>query len=246
MDTARVLEVASAAARAAGALIRACSGGAAIAGAKADHADLVTQTDRDCQAAILAAVRAAFGEAHAFLGEEDVPAGAAASAAAIAEKLALGGVLWVCDPIDGTTNFVHGLPLSCVSIGVALDGVVQVAVVYDPHRDELFSAVRGGGARCNGAPMRVAQCGAMREALFGWGLHHERRVGKTMLRAADTFMDHCRGLRALGSATLMVRGLGAGRRAAPGGPPLRFARQAPHSRGPGELGYFWDGTLCAP
>ena len=209
MDTARVLAVASAAARAAGALILAHSGRAAIAGTKADAADLVTQTDRDCQAVILDSVRAAFGEAHRFLGEEDVPAGPAAAAAAIAASLALGGVLWVVDPIDGTQNFVHGLPLSCVSIGVAEEGVVAVAVVYDPHRDELFSAVRGGGAHCNGAPMRVAQCGAMREAMFGWGLHHARHVGKTMLRACDTLMDRCRGVRALGSAALMVRVAGA-------------------------------------
>ena len=205
MDTARVLEVAKASARAAGALILSCSGKTAVDKTKADFQDLVTQTDRDCQTIIQQHVAEAFGDAHSLLGEEDVPPGAEAARAAIADKLAAGGVLWVLDPIDGTTNFVSGIPLSCVSIGVAYNGEVQVAVIYHPHLDELFHAVRGGGAFVNDKPLRVATCDAMKDALFGWGLHHARHVSKTMLRAADTFIDHCRGLRSLGSAALMVR-----------------------------------------
>jgi myo-inositol-1(or 4)-monophosphatase len=203
-DLSRILAVAEAAARSAGALITAFTGKASVESTKADYADLVTATDAQCQQLISEAVRSAFGAGHHFLGEEDVPPGAEAASAAVHSKLSLGGHLWVVDPIDGTTNFVAGLPLSCVSIGVAYNGVVVVGVIYDPHRDEMFSAVRGRGATLNGAPLRTAQCTAMKDALFGWGLHHARHVSKTMLRAADVFVDHTRGLRALGSAALMV------------------------------------------
>jgi fructose-1,6-bisphosphatase/inositol monophosphatase family enzyme len=203
MDHARVLEVASQAARAAGALIVAHAGRAAVESTKADFQDLVTQCDKDCQKIIFDAMRCAFGETHAFLGEEDVPPGAEAASAAIAGMVSSPLPLWVCDPIDGTTNFVSGVPFSCVSIGVSLGGVVVVAVIYDPHRNELFSAVRGEGAFLNGAPLRVAGCTVMKEALMGWGLHHARNVSKTMLRAAEHFVDHVRGLRALGSAALV-------------------------------------------
>ena len=201
-----VLAVATSAARSAGSRIRQFSGGAPVLATKADFQDLVTAVDKEAQDIIFAAVRAAFGDAHAFLGEEDVPPGAFASAAAIAAVLAARKeAVWVVDPIDGTTNFAAGLPLSCVSIGVAdAAGAVCVAVIYDPHRDELFHAVRGGGAFLNGAPIRVAPTEELRNSLWGWGLHHARHVSKTMLRAADTFVDEVRGLRALGSAVRRV------------------------------------------
>jgi len=88
-----------------------------------------------------------FNLRHYILGEESVPPGMEASAAALAELLSPGGAewLWVVDPIDGTTNFVHGMPLSAISIGVAYRGEVVVAVIMDPFAGEIFSAVKGGG-----------------------------------------------------------------------------------------------------
>lgn len=98
-----------------------------------------------------------------------------------------------------------------VSIGVAYKGRVVVGVIYEPHRDELFSAVRGRGASLNGAPMRVSGETAMRAALIGYGLHHQRHVAKTMLRSAEALIDVCRGMRALGSAALMMAYVACGR-----------------------------------
>jgi len=211
MDLALTLAVAQDAAKAAGALILAHSGRISVEKTKEDLRDLVTKTDAECQQLIHSTMMAAFGDTHAFLGEEDVPPGASAASAAIAEKVSSPHPLWVVDPIDGTMNFISGVPFSCVSIGVAFEGKVRVAVIYDPHRGEMFTATLGGGAFLNGAPMRTASCSAMQDAVFGWGLHHARNVGKTMLRAADTFMDKVRGMRALGSAALMMAYVAAGR-----------------------------------
>src|SRR6185295_12205813 len=66
------------------------------------------------------------------------------------------GACWVFDPIDGTTNYAHGIPIFCASLALEIDGVPQVAAVFDPNRQELFTAVRGGGAFLNGRPLRVS------------------------------------------------------------------------------------------
>ena len=212
LDTRAVLAVAIRAARVAGARIKTFTGGAPVLSTKADYCDLVTAEDRRCQDDIQAVIIEAFGDTHLFLGEEDVPPGAEASAAAIAAFLARGKPLWVVDPIDGTTNFASGLPISCVSIGIAnAAGAVCVGVIFDPHRDELFHAVRGGGAFLNGSPIRVAAAPDLRASLWGWGLHHARHVGKTMLRAADVFSDNVRGLRGLGSAAIELAYVACGR-----------------------------------
>lgn len=179
MDRQAVLKVAVSAARAAGAHMKAHSGRSHVLTTKADYKDLVTKTDKECQDMVLAHVREAFGETHEFLGEEDVPSGKEAASKAIADKVSSPLPLWVIDPIDGTTNFIAGLPLSCVSIGVAEGGVVNVAVIYDPFQNEMFTAVRGEGAFLNGEKIGVIKLVDMRQALFGWGLHHARNVSKT-------------------------------------------------------------------
>lgn len=205
-----IVDVASHAARAAGALILRHAGRVAIAGTKADEADLVTAIDRECQAVIKSAVAAAF-PAHAFLGEEDVAPGSAAAAAALDAAISSAPFLWVVDPIDGTTNFVCGIPLSCVSIGVALRGVVVAAVLYEPSRDELFTATRGGGAFINGARCAVGAEETLSRAVLGFGLHHMPHVARAMVTAASAVSPHCRGLRALGSAALMLAYVACGR-----------------------------------
>jgi myo-inositol-1(or 4)-monophosphatase len=108
---------------------------------------------------------------HDFLGEEDVPPGKEASAAAIEAKLfnSDSDWLWIVDPIDGTTNFVHGMPLSMPSIAVAYKGEVMVGVIYDQHRDELFTATRGGGAFMNGKPIKVGDQDIIGDAVVAMG-----------------------------------------------------------------------------
>lgn len=150
-------QVAEAAARGAGELI-AAGYGAEVKSTKASSRDLLTEVDGAAQQLIEAKVRNAF-PSHRFLGEESVEAGQAASALALGEALEGGNEwVWVVDPIDGTTNFATGLPLSTVSIACVRDGDVVVGVVYDPSRDEMFSAITGGGATCNGEPMSCERC----------------------------------------------------------------------------------------
>ena len=150
-----VLRVAESAGREAAAVVRARLG-ADVIKTKASRGDLLTEVDGAVQELIEARVRASF-PSHGFLGEESVPAGAKASAAALAA--AMDAVesewLWICDPIDGTTNFVQSLPLVGISIGVARRPVgetewsLAAGVIVDPFKDEVFSATAGGGATLN-------------------------------------------------------------------------------------------------
>jgi myo-inositol-1(or 4)-monophosphatase len=108
---------------------------------------------------------------HNFLGEEDVPPGKEASAAAIQQKLidTQDEWLWIVDPIDGTTNFVHGMPLCMPSIAATYNGQVLVGVIYDCHRDELFTAIAGQGAFMNGNPIRVGVQESLGDAIVAMG-----------------------------------------------------------------------------
>jgi myo-inositol-1(or 4)-monophosphatase len=206
-----VLAVIVAAARAAGAIIRASSGRIAVEATKATVQDLVTKADKECQDLIERAVLAAFPAA-AFLGEESVGAGSAASAAALERALApRSELLFVVDPIDGTANFVHGVPFSCVSIGVARCNELAVACIYEPYRDELFTAVRGRGASLNGARMAVSPEPDFSRAMLAYGLGSSPRVAAVMLRAVGAVQEGSRGQRSLGSAALHLAYVAAGR-----------------------------------
>jgi len=163
VTAADVLSVAEAAGRAAAQVVRSRLGAAVIT-TKASRGDLLTEVDPEVERLIQRMVAEAF-PSHAFLGEESVPAGAKASVAALnaAMDASESEWLWICDPIDGTTNFVQSLPLVGISIGVArraADGSwrMECGVIVDPLRGgapEVFSAVRGGGAYLDGAPICV-------------------------------------------------------------------------------------------
>ena len=145
-------------------------GSAEVKATKLDRADLVTAVDGECQEIIEARIRAWEG-VHSLLGEESVPPGADAAVVALQEMLgpaaAEGEWLWIIDPIDGTTNFVAGLPLCAVSIGIAdaRSGARMGAVVLDPFRDECFTAWRGAGAWLNGEPMRCSEVSELSDAV---------------------------------------------------------------------------------
>jgi myo-inositol-1(or 4)-monophosphatase len=204
-----IRDCAEQAARAAGQLIRA-GRGAAVRATKANARDLVTEVDGQCQAAIEALVAARF-PGHRFLGEEAVEAGPEASAAALAQSLELSGWLWVVDPIDGTTNFASGLPLSAVSIGVAFAGEVIVGIIYDPYQDELFSAIKGTGCFCNGAVVRSRRCGSLGEAVVFAGSPPSTTSMRPSLRGITHLMPRVRTVRLVGSAALMLAWVAAGR-----------------------------------
>src|ERR1700694_3046814 len=83
------------------------------------------------------------------------------------------GPCWVFDPIDGTTNYAHGLPIFCASLALEIDGVAQVAAIYDPNRRELFTAERGAGAFLNGRPLRVSAAARLVDALLVTGFPYD-------------------------------------------------------------------------
>lgn len=205
-----LVDVAAAAAHRAGALMLSHTGRrVAVAATKAGIQDLVTEVDKQCQDVIEAHIKAAFPHAD-FLGEESVPPGAAAADAAI--RAAQGSrLLFVVDPIDGTTNFVCDLAISVVSIAVASGGEVVGGVVHNPYRGETFTAVKGGGAWLNGARLAVSPAAALGDATLAYGLHHRPEVARCMLRGLTAVTGACRGARSLGSAALHLAYVAAGR-----------------------------------
>ena len=126
--------------------------------------DFLTETDGAVERHLRDRIAAAFPE-DGFLGEESV-----SNAAARRD-----GGLWVVDPIDGTANFVTGVPVWCLSIGYHLDGTAVLGVVHDPNADELFAARRGAGASLNGRPIRASAATSLIEGTVGIG--YSSRIG---------------------------------------------------------------------
>ena len=122
------------------------------------QSDFVTEVDRAAEAAILDVLREAY-PSHGILAEESGLAGTNPESE----------YQWIIDPLDGTTNFIHGLPQYAISIGLAHKGVMTQGVVYDPNRNELFTATRGGGAFLNDKRIRVSKRIKLDEALIGTG-----------------------------------------------------------------------------
>jgi len=162
--------------------------------------DLVTEVDLAVEHMFRAMIAERF-PSHQILAEE---LGGAAVAPA--------GPCWIFDPIDGTTNYAHGLPIFCASLGLEIDGVAEVAAVYDPNRRELFSAERGSGAFLNGKPMRVSSASRLVDALLVTGFPYDvhARVDEIVgLFAA--FVGEARAVRRLGSAAIDLCWVAAGR-----------------------------------
>ena len=186
-----MLNIAVRAARRAGSIINRASldGGGLKVRAKQAR-DFVTQVDDAAEQAILDVVRKAY-PAHGILAEES---GASAGD---------GEYVWIIAPLDGTTNFIHGFPQYCVSIGVQRRGALAHAVVYDPPRNELFTASRGGGAFLNDRRIRVSKCARLDEALVGTGFPF-KELSRLDLYAKQlrTLMQGSAGVRRAGSAAL--------------------------------------------
>lgn len=183
-----LLELALIAARDAGALLREKLGTGLNIDRKGAHNDLVTDGDTASEALIAGAIRARF-PGHRILAEEGTT-GAEASP-----------YRWIIDPVDGTTNFAHGVPAFAVSIGVERDGELQAGVVYNPAAEELFAAGRNLGATLNGRRIHVTPIGRPESALIGCGAigftHNGRHVD-----AARAFWGTTHGTRTTGAAAL--------------------------------------------
>jgi myo-inositol-1(or 4)-monophosphatase len=145
--------------------------------------DYVTVADREAEDAITRVVRARFPDHHIVAEESGSSAGSV-------------GYRWYIDPLDGTTNFVHGYPLFCVSVGIADAQGMRAAAVYDPLRDELFTAARGRGAMLNGESIRVSAIGRMTQGLIVTGIP---------FRSLDRLEEYMRSLRAVLEGSAGIR-----------------------------------------
>ncbi|MCU6711896.1 inositol monophosphatase [Paenibacillus sp. J5C_2022] len=172
--------------------------------------DLVTEVDKGSERLIRNLIATHFPH-HSFLGEEGVEPGPEASAKAL-EEARDAEYLWIVDPIDGTTNFVHGFPFFCISIALAHRGELIVGVVYDPMRNELFVAEKGKGAYVHGRKMGVADEERLRESLIATGLPPEQQAALPLnLRGINELAPKVRNLRIAGSAALHMAYVAAGR-----------------------------------
>jgi myo-inositol-1(or 4)-monophosphatase len=119
---------------------------------------------------------------------------------------------WLFDPIDGTTNYAHGLPIYCASAALEVDGRIQVGAVFDPTREELFTAERGRGAFLNGTPLRVSQASALVDSLLVTGFPYDVQTRTDdIVGLFGRFLARARAVRRLGSAALDLCYVAAGR-----------------------------------
>jgi myo-inositol-1(or 4)-monophosphatase len=161
--------------------------------------DNVYEKDRPAEADIIETVRRLHPD-HAFLGEESGASGS-------------GDVVWIIDPLDGTTNFLHGNPVFAVSIGVQVRGRMEHAVVFDPMRQELFTASRGDGAQLDGRRMRVSKQTTLEGSLIatGFPFRSDSPWIDEYLAMLKEVMTKAAGLRRPGAASLDLAYVAAGR-----------------------------------
>lgn len=164
--------------------------------------DLVTEIDLEVERGFRALVADRF-PGHVVLGEEFSEA---------LERDATEDYCWVFDPVDGTTNYAHGLPIFCSSLALEIGGVPAVAAIYDPTRQELFTAERGHGAWLNGAPLRVSGASTLIDSLlctgFPYSVQHD---GEALVGLFGRFLTVSRAVRRLGSAAIDLCYVAAGR-----------------------------------
>jgi myo-inositol-1(or 4)-monophosphatase len=200
-DAGALLRTAERAARAgAGALAPHFAARAALSIEEKARHDFVSEADRAAERAIAAAIRAEFPSA-AILAEEE-------------ERAALDqpGPLWIVDPLDGTTNFLHGFPVFAVSVACAVGGALQAGVVFDPSRGELFAAARGRGATLDGRPIAVSTQPGLRRALVGTGFPFRRLDRLDLYLAAfREIVVETAGVRRAGSAAIDLAYVACGR-----------------------------------
>ena len=170
---------------------------------KSSRIDIVTAADTEAEAFIVAALQARW-PGHHIVGEEGGGQGAPAATAPYH---------WYVDPIDGTVNFASKLPHFCTSIALATpDRQPLLGVVYDPTRDELFTATRDGGAQLNGRPIRVSATAELIDAVVSTGFPYDKHTNPdNNLRQFSAFLKRIRGERRLGSAALDLAYVAAGR-----------------------------------
>jgi myo-inositol-1(or 4)-monophosphatase len=190
VDLARVREVGIAAARASGELLRSRIDSIREVRHKG-VVDLVTDVDIASEQLVSKAILDAF-PSHTILGEEGGSHGGSDTR-----------FRWLVDPLDGTTNYTHGFPLFCVSIGFEVDGELTFGAVFAPYVDELFVAQKGRGASLNGKPIHVSDVSELRQAMLATGFPYDRdQPLERALRSFDVMSRRAQAVRRVGSAAL--------------------------------------------
>lgn len=196
---AELREVATAAARAAGDLLVDGRGRPMEVGRKNERTSLVTEVDLAAQAEIVRVIAGHYPE-HTIVGEEGTsgPAG--------------GDCTWVVDPLDGTSNYAHGVPFACTSIAVIDADGLAAGAIFEPFRAELFTAVRGGGAWLGDERLAVSETATLDRSLVCTGVQCDAAAATTAFgRRIVELAGHCRAVRCLGSPALCLAYIAAGR-----------------------------------
>lgn len=205
------LRVCERAARAAGAVLLDWQG--RINAREKGPADLITEADLAAQATVRDIVLTAFPD-HDFLGEED---GLPASGEPIEQICPSNRTneepryRWIVDPLDGTTNYVHGMPCFCVSIGLERDGEPVLGAVLDPVAQELFTATQGDGARLNGRLINASDVDRLDRAMVAASFPPNVPRGALAITHFVEVLHRCQAIRRLGSAALSLAYVAAGR-----------------------------------
>ena len=155
---------------------------------KSSETDLVTKVDKLCESKIREIIYQAYPD-HVVLGEEQGQSGAASHR-------------WIVDPLDGTLNYAHGFPFYCVSIALEIDGDVKVGVVLDSTRGELFTAIKGGGAFLNGAPIKTSPEDVLIKAMLATGFAYSENTISENIAIFGRVHHKVRSIRRPGAAAL--------------------------------------------
>lgn len=203
LDLQHCLEVGIKAAKAAGQLMLERVNGPMAIQTKSSRVDLVTEVDLACDALIRDILSSAFSS-HQLLTEETYKEG---------EITDFTPSTWIVDPIDGTTNFAHGYPYSSVSIGLMQNNQMQVGVIFDPYRDECFTAIRGETAKLNDQPIQVSKVNCIDNTLIatGFAFRREEQASVEKIKQLARVLEACHDIRRLGSAAIDLAYVACGR-----------------------------------
>jgi len=195
------LDVCEAAARAGGRVLVEWSGRFGVS--QKAHRDLVTEADFAAQREIRRIVLGEF-PGHGFIGEESLPEAAAAPPGP-------DGLCWIVDPLDGTSNYVHGFPAYCVSVALARGDEILVGAIYDPVRDECFTARAGGGAALNGRAIRAAATTQPIDALVAVSFPPHVAADSSAVADFLAVLPHVHSVRRTGSTAINLAYIACGR-----------------------------------
>ncbi|KAL7720362.1 Inositol-1-monophosphatase [Entamoeba marina] len=157
--------------------------------------DWVTETDKAVETYLIQSLKASF-PTHKFVGEETTSSSEVTSAPT-----------WIIDPIDGTTNFVHGIPMCCVSVALSIDNHVVIGIVYNPLQEELFTSIRGRGSYMNGKQIHVSQTSTINQAVIGTNPGYQRgdSAVNIMLHNLQSLLSRgVAGIKMLGNAAMDI------------------------------------------